>query len=72
MKTLTLFAAIAAVIAGASIVNAQTPASPAVKGTGKFCAVGTPSGKLNCKYASLDACQKDPKKPKCAPNPNAN
>ena len=71
MKTLALFAAIAAVIAGASIANAQTPAVK-VTGTGKFCVVGTPSGNLNCKYASLDACQKDPKKPKCAPNPKAN
>ena len=68
MKTLTTFTAVAALIAGISIASAQSssmdksgamgselrrtrpaPASSASDGAG---------GALNCKYASLSACQK--------------
>ena len=75
MKTLTTLTAVAALIAGISIANAQAPsgsmgAKAAVKGSAAFC-VETKPGSLNCKYASLDACQKDPKlrNRRCMPNP---
>jgi hypothetical protein len=42
-----------------------------VKGSGKFCSVNSPEGKMTCKYASIEACQKDPnlKGRQCAANP---
>jgi uncharacterized membrane protein YoaK (UPF0700 family) len=67
MKTLTTFAAIAALIAGISVASAQSSSmdksgtmgsgSTHVTGTGKFCVKGI-SDALNCQYASLSACQK--------------
>jgi hypothetical protein len=61
MKTLTTFAAVAALIAGMGIANAQNSqgtaaAKPATAGTGKFC-MTTQSGPKNCSFASMDACQ---------------
>ena len=44
-----------------------------VHGTGKFCSVSATDGKMNCKYVSVDACQKDPKlkgRP-CVANPGS-
>jgi hypothetical protein len=67
MKTLTTFAAVAALIAGISVASAQSSSmdksgamgssSIHATGTGKFCVKGI-SGALNCQYASLSACQK--------------
>jgi hypothetical protein len=73
MKTLTTLAAVAALIAGLSIANAQgttMPLTPSpstsnggasnlehAMGNGKFCIKGT-NDALNCQYASLSACRK--------------
>ncbi len=67
MKTLTTLAAAAALIAGISIGSAQTSSmdksgtmgssATHATGSGKFCING-PAGALNCKYASMAACQK--------------
>ena len=45
----------------------------AATGSGKFCVETSPGGSLNCKYASLAACQKDAKAQNlnCSPNPNS-
>ncbi len=87
MKTLTTLTAVAALIAGISIASAQmsppssspggSSASPGSSqqaiGTGKYCIETSPGGALNCKYASLDACQKDARaaNQQCAPNPSS-
>ena len=44
----------------------------AATGSAKFCIETSPGGSLNCKYASLSACQKDAKAQNlnCSPNPN--
>jgi hypothetical protein len=86
MKTLTTLTAVAALIAGVSIASAQM--SPSTKtpgassgmsgstqqatGTGKYC-IETSGGAMNCKYASLAACQKDAKaqNQSCSPNPKS-
>jgi hypothetical protein len=86
MKTLTTLTAVAALIAGISIASAQmspSPKSPGASsgmsgssqtatGTGKYC-IGTSSGAMNCKYASLAACQKAAKAQgqDCEPNPKS-
>ncbi len=93
MKTLTTLTAVAALIAGLSIANAQT-ATPqsgaksgamgsssssssmgqqAATGSGKFCIETSAGGSLNCKYASLSACEKDAKTQNlnCSPNPKS-
>jgi len=88
MKTLTTLTAVAALLAGLSIASAQTSSSTMQKGSmgagsstmskqatvgnGKYCIETTPGGSLNCKYASLTACQKDAKagSASCSPNPN--
>jgi hypothetical protein len=74
MKTLTTFAAVAALIAGIGIANAQNTkgpgaANPAAAGTGKFC-MTTQSGPKNCSFASLQECQTKAKgmKGTCAAN----
>ena len=87
MKLLTTLTAVAALIAGISIASAQmSPSSSSpgagsvtsgssqqATGTGKFCIETSPGGALNCKYASLSACQKDARadNKQCAPNPNS-
>jgi hypothetical protein len=87
MKTLTTLTAVAALIAGISIANAQATAPKPgaannstmgstkriATGSGKYCIETSPGGALNCKYASLAACQKDAKANNraCSPNPNA-
>jgi hypothetical protein len=89
MKTLTTLTAVAALIAGLSIANAQTMAPKsgamgsssgsssmgrqAATGSGKFCIETSAGGSLNCKYASMDACQKDAKAQNlnCSPNPKS-
>ena len=88
MKTLTTLTAIAALVAGLSIANAQTttPKSGAMgssstsssmgqqaaTGSGKFCIETSAGGSLNCKYANLAACQKDAKAQNLNCAPNPN
>ena len=43
--------------------------SAQVIGTSKYC-MKTKSGELNCKFASLSACQKGAKGAACAANPH--
>ena len=87
--TLTNLTAMAALVAGLSIASAQTttPQSGAMgsssssssmgqqaaTGSGKFCIETSAGGSLNCKYASLAACQKDASAQNlnCTPNPNS-
>jgi hypothetical protein len=83
MKTLTTLTAVAALIAGVSIAQAQgtmgktSPSTsggmqaPQATGSGAFCIATSPGGSLNCKYASLAACEKDakPQNLNCSPNP---
>jgi hypothetical protein len=87
MKTLSTLAAVAALIAGVSVASAQmSPTAPSagdnsatsgtsqqVTGTGKYCIESSPGGALNCRYASLDACQKvaQSSNAQCAPNPKS-
>lgn len=42
-------------------------------GSGKFCIETSAGGSLNCKYASLSACEKDAKAQNlnCSPNPKS-
>jgi hypothetical protein len=56
-----------------STANNPAKKKTATKGNGKFCAVSAPGGKMNCKYASIEACQQDPKLKgrQCAANPGA-
>jgi len=84
MKTFTTLTAIAALIAGISIANAQGSSSGSMGGgatqggqqqaigNSPFCINSSASGALNCKYASLAACEKDAKAQNlnCSPNPN--
>ena len=82
MKTLTTFTTIAALIAGVSFAQAQgtmgspSPGSTVQKsqtiGTSPYCISTSGSGGLNCKYASMAACEKDAKAQNlnCSPNPN--
>jgi len=53
--------------------SGTTGTSKQAIGTGKFCIETSPGGALNCKYASLAACQQDAKanNRQCAPNPNS-
>jgi|SwirhisoilCB2_FD_contig_123_116953_length_303_multi_13_in_0_out_0_1 hypothetical protein len=74
MKTLTTLAATAALIAGMSFANAQTPqgtqaAKPGMAGTGQFC-MSTKDGPKNCTFASLKDCEAKAKgmKGTCAAN----
>ena len=72
MKTLTTLTAIAALAAGMSLAQAQgsmgSPSSsgssmgaPQATGNAAFCIQTSASGGLNCKYASMAACEKDAK-----------
>jgi|SRR6185369_4055247 len=62
---------------GAQSGSSATMSGPAKKqaatGSGKFCVEMSKGGGLECKYASMDACQKDaqPQHLNCSPNPNA-
>jgi len=84
MKTLTTLTAVVALIAGMSVANAAGTSSMGkdksmgtssmsksarVIGTGKYCAKSK-SGELNCKFASLSACQKGAKGETCSLNPH--
>ena len=78
MKSLTTFAALAALVAGVCVAQAQgtmgSPSSgkPQTVGNSPFCINMSASGGLNCKYASMAACEKDakPQNLNCSPNPN--
>ena len=63
MKTLTTLTAVAALVAGISIAQAQ--------GTMGQTGSSSLTGPLNCKYASLAACEKDakPQNLNCSSNP---
>ena len=82
MKTLTTLTAVAALVAGISVAQAQgtmgkTGSSnsgmqaPRTTGNAAFCIATSPGGALNCKYASMAACEKDakPQNLNCSPNP---
>ena len=81
MKMLTTLTAVAALIAGISFAQAQgTMGSPSSGGSmqkqqtignSPFCINTSASGALNCKYASMAACEKDakPQNLNCSPNP---
>ena len=89
MKTLSTLTAVAALIVGMSVASAQmspngtapsagdnsatSAPSQQVTGTGKYCIESSPGGALNCRYASLDACQKaaQSSNAQCAPNPKS-
>ncbi len=82
MKTLTTVTAVVALVAGISIAQAQgtmgkhgsssaNMQAPQTTGSAAFCIATSPGGPLNCKYASLAACEKDakPQNLNCSPNP---
>ena len=82
MKTLTTLTAVAALVAGISIAQAQgtmgqtgsssgSMQAPQTTGNAAFCIATSPGGPLNCKYASMAACEKDAKAQSlnCSPNP---
>lgn len=80
MKTLTVLAATVALIAGISVASAQmSPSGSSMSkstnatGSGKFCIETSKGGSLQCKYASITACQKDaqPQGLRCSPNPKS-
>lgn len=80
MKTITTLTAVAALIAGISVASAQSSMSPSspssaarqATGSGKFCIEVSKGGSLQCKYASIAACEKDGQAQglQCSPNPN--
>jgi len=82
MKTFTTLTAVATLVAGISVAQAQgtmgkTGSSsggmqaPQATGNAAFCIATSPGGPLNCKYASMAACEKDAKAQNlnCSPNP---
>lgn len=85
MKAVTTFTAIVAIFAGVSLAQAQgtmgktsSPSTsggsmraPQTIGNAAFCINTSASGALNCKYASMAACEKDakPQNLNCSPNP---
>ena len=85
MKTLTTLTAIVALIAGMSVADAAMSSKSSTKsstmgagmsssmskvsGKSKYC-IKSSSGALNCKFASLSACQKANKGKTCTTNPN--
>jgi long-subunit fatty acid transport protein len=84
-NTVTTLTAVVALVAGISIAQAQgtmgktsSPSTsggsmqgPQTIGNAAFCINTSASGALNCKYASLAACEKDakPQNLNCSPNP---
>jgi hypothetical protein len=84
MKTLTTLTAVVALIAGISVASAagmstmnkdkatgtsSMSKSARVIGTSKYCSKSK-TGELNCKFASLSACQKGANGETCSVNPN--
>ncbi len=82
MKTFDHSYRVTALVAGISFAQAQgTMGSPSsgssmqksqTIGSSPFCINTSASGALNCKYASMAACEKDakPQNLNCSPNPN--
>jgi hypothetical protein len=81
-NTITTLTAVVALVAGVSLVQAQgtmgktsSPSTsmqaPQTIGNAAFCINTSASGALNCKYASMAACEKDakPQNLNCSPNP---
>lgn len=81
-NTLTTLTAVVALVAGVSLAQAQgtmgktsSPSTsmqaPQTVGNAAFCINTSASGALNCKYASMAACEKDakPQNLNCSPNP---
>ncbi len=85
MRTLTTIVAAAFLVGGISVASAQSQNAPVgspnpaassmskgsmakVTGKSKFC-VQSSSGAINCKFASMEACQKAAKGGQCMPNP---
>ena len=58
---------------GSSSSSSSMGTQQQASGSGKFCIETSAGGSLNCKYASLAACQKDAKAQNlnCSPNPNS-
>ena len=77
MKKLLVIAAAAALLSGVSFAHAQSTMSPSTTtgaaSSGKFCSQAKDSNELNCKFASMAACQREAKAAgdNCIPNPNA-
>jgi uncharacterized membrane protein len=78
MKSITTLTAVAALIAGISVASAQGMSSQSepgrqASGSGKFCIEVSKGGSVQCKYASITACEKDaqPQGLQCSPNPKA-
>ena len=81
MKSVTTLVAMAALMAGISFAQAQgsmgnsssngSMQAPQTIGNAAFCINTSASGSLNCKYASMAACEKDakPQNLNCSPNP---
>jgi hypothetical protein len=77
MRTLTILAAVAVLFAGVAVVSAQSGSPPGLEpqqkalGSGQYCLKTSSSSALNCKYASMTACQKDAKTQRgsCRSNP---
>lgn len=79
MKTLTTLTAVAALLTGISLAQAQGTMGSSSNmqksqtiGNSPFCINTSASGGLNCKYTSMAACEKDakPQNLNCSPNPN--
>lgn len=81
-NTITTLTAVVALVAGVSLAQAQgtmgktsSPSTsmqaPQTIGNAAFCINTSASGALNCKYASMAACEKDakPQNLNCSPNP---
>ncbi len=83
-NTVTTLTAVVALVAGVSFAQAQgtmgktsSPSygssmqGPQTIGNAAFCINTSASGALNCKYASMAACEKDakPQNLNCSPNP---
>jgi hypothetical protein len=81
--TITTLTAVAALMAGISIASAQSMNSPSTSsssgqpqatGSGKFCIeTSKGAGNVQCKYASMTACEKDAQAQglQCSPNPKS-
>lgn len=84
----TALTAVAVLIAGISVASAQgmnstspmnSPSSSSTSspsqaiGNGKFCIEVSKGGSVQCKYASMTACEKDAQAQglQCSPNPNS-
>jgi uncharacterized membrane protein len=71
MKTLMTFAAVAALVATASVASAQTNSAAGANKNGAFCV--DIEGARDCRYPTMAACNADAKgKGQCVPNGQQN